>query len=123
MMPPLAIGFGALLTIVGIAFYFASAHHAPTSLIPVGFGVLLLILGVIGRRGDKARKHSMHLAAVVSLIGTVGGFFMAWKPPAEGKPKSQLAVTEQVILGALCAIFLILCIKSFIDARRNRAKL
>lgn len=121
MMPPLAIGFGALLSIAGVLFYFLSEPHAPTALIPLGFGVPLMILGVIGRTGDAARKHTMHVAAALSLIGTVGGFVMALKPPAEGKEKSPLAVTEQAILGALCAIFLALCVKSFIDARRNRA--
>jgi hypothetical protein len=124
MMPSLAIGFGALLTVLGVGFYFASETRSPTALIPLAFGVPLMVLGVIGRQGDKARKHAMHVAAAISLLGTLGGLGMAARALPKlfaGEPLERpAAVTEQALMGVLCAAFLALCIKSFIDARRSR---
>src|SRR5262245_11457786 len=102
MMPPIAIGFGALLSVLGVVFFFLSDPRAPTALIPLAFGVPLLILGLIGRSGEKARKHAMHLAALIGLLGTLGGLGMAISKLIQQGTNLErpLAVTEQALMGA-----------------------
>src|SRR5262249_47139153 len=70
-MGNITVVFGILLIIVG-AVGFALSYQADkppyTALIPAGFGLVLAILGVLARK-DNLRKHVMHLAAMVGLIG------------------------------------------------------
>lgn len=122
-MPLLAIIFGILLDVLGTGAFFASGGHAPTALIPSGFGMVLLICGLLAKLKPGIRKHVMHVAATFGLLGTFGGLGM-------GLPKlgavlahtstRPLAVWSQIAMGTLCLIFVVLCIKSFIDARRAR---
>src|SRR5262245_61949292 len=71
-MPNVTIGFGAVLCAIGLFGYFGSAsdNTSPTALIPLGFGVVLIICGLIAR-SPGARKHAMHAAAAVSLVGCI----------------------------------------------------
>ena len=122
-MPTLAIVFGILLDILGSATFVASGASAPTALIPSAFGTVILVCGFLAKFKPEIRKHVMHVAAVFGLVGTLGGLGM-------GLPKlgavlnhtaaRPLAVCSQLAMGTLCLIFLILCVKSFIDARRAR---
>ncbi|MGE3809713.1 MAG: hypothetical protein AB7K24_34030, partial [Gemmataceae bacterium] len=71
-MPPVSLGFGGFLILLGAGFYFGTGMSSPTALIPAGFGVGFAILGAIGMKGDTARKHAMHVAAALGLIGCLG---------------------------------------------------
>ena len=65
------IVFGMLLTLLGLAGYFLTGASSPTALIPAIFGVLLLVLGFLAR-SEATRKHAMHAAATVALVGCGG---------------------------------------------------
>jgi hypothetical protein len=122
-MPLIAIIFGILLDVLGTSAFLSSGSQAPTALIPAAFGTILLICGVLAKANPGIRKHVMHVAALVGLLGTLGGLGM-------GLPKlgavlnhtaaRPMAVWVQLGMGVLCLIFLVLCVKSFIDARRAR---
>lgn len=121
-MPHLAMTFGALLTLLGVGVWLATGADHVTSLIPAFFGVPLLLTGLAGLKA-ALRMHAMHLAAGIALLGVLG---------ALGRPISKLASGDGVALGlplisqlmmaALCGVFLVLCIKSFVDARRRRGE-
>ena len=73
-MSPTTIVFGMLLTLLGLAGYFLTGASSPTALIPAIFGVLLLVLGFLAHF-EAARKHAMHAAATVALVGCGGALF------------------------------------------------
>jgi len=123
-MPKLAISFGILFIIIGLVSYFGISSESITALIPTFLGIPLLIAGIIGLN-EKYLKHAMHVAALLMLIGfagTVSGLIKFFKMLGGAETARPAAVTVQAIMAVLCLIFLILAIKSFIDARKNRTK-
>ena len=65
------ISFGVILLVLGIGGYFGSGMVSLTALIPAVFGLVLLICGVVARDPNK-RKHAMHFAAMVGVLGFLG---------------------------------------------------
>jgi len=114
-MASTTIVFGVLLMFLGLGAYLASS--APTALIPAFFGIILMVLGFLAR-AEHLRKHAMHAAAAVALIGFAGALFSLLRTPIALRP--ALAVASQAAMVILTAVFLFLCIKSFRDARRAR---
>jgi hypothetical protein len=125
-MAPIAIFFGLLLSGLGPILYLLSdpAKQSLTAFIPTGFGIVLILCGVLAFN-DKLRMHVMHLAALLGLIGFAMPAIMVPRAilnATEEKPVNPLSVGGQAVMGALCLVFLILCVKSFIDVRMARKK-
>lgn len=123
--------FGLLLAILGAWGFFGTGMTHYTALIPAAVGVALVSLGVAARR-EGFRKHAMHAAAAVALLGFLGSAFMiARKVPqlvtegrlthADGSSATD-SFLANCAMAALCGAFVGLCVKSFIDARRRRRK-
>jgi hypothetical protein len=124
LVAPVSIGFGVVLIVLGAGFYFGTGQVSHTALIPAGFGVVLLLLGLIALK-VHLRKHAMHLAAMVGLFGFLGGAIMGLPKLPEllsGTAARPAAVIEQLIMAAVCVLFVALCIRSFIVARRSRTR-
>jgi hypothetical protein len=88
-----------------------------TALIPAMFGIVLLLLGVLARTREGMRKHLMHAAVVVALLG-----FIATAGRLVSKVSEltySAAVVSQVSMAMVCLLFVILGVKSFADARRR----
>lgn len=117
-MSPLSILFGLLLCGLGVGLYAMAENISPTALIPAFFGIALIGLGIAAFK-EKARKHAMHAAALLGLLGTAIPAYRVGKTFVEGGDWTP-ATTGQVAMSVLCAAFLVLCVKSFIDARRRR---
>jgi hypothetical protein len=124
-MGPVSIGFGIFLMLVGVVGFLTGESHSPTALIPAGFGLVLAVLGLLALKATL-RKHAMHAAAMVGLIGLIGAAVMSVpKLPAllsGGELDRPKAVIAQLVMAVACLIFVGLCVKSFIDARRRRAE-
>ena len=123
-MAPVTIVFGLLMIVLGVAGYFLTGRQSPTALIPVIPGVIWLLLGALARN-DRLRKHAMHTAAALSLLGFLGMVraivtLIRWQTGGP-EPARPPAVVSQSILGILFLVFLILCVRSFVQARRSRA--
>jgi uncharacterized membrane protein HdeD (DUF308 family) len=122
-MPIVTIVYGLLLVVLGVGFYAGTGEASVTALIPAFFGVPLLVCGVLARR-ERLLKHAMHAAAVLGLLAFLGGlpglvrFFVFIHGGTVARPN---AVLEQAILAALSLVFVALCVRSFIEARRARA--
>jgi hypothetical protein len=123
-MAKLTIAYGVIFILMGLYGYFGISSESLTALIPTFFGIPMLILGWLGLN-EKYLKHTMHIAAVLNLLGfagTVGGLIKFFKMLDGAETARPAAVTVQAIMAVLCLVFLILAIKSFIDARKNRTK-
>jgi len=120
-MAGLAMAVGVVLTLLGVIGYFASGGASATALIPAGFGILYLILGFIARN-PAMRKHAMHGAAVISLIGLVAtfpGFLKVFSLIGGETLERPQAVIAQAVMALVCLVFLIFAVRSFIQARRS----
>jgi hypothetical protein len=111
------IAFGLVLTLIGFAGYFLTGTSSFTALIPAAFGLLLLILGFIAR-SEASRKNAMHAAATVALVGFLGALMSLLRTPAG--VRSAIALYSQLAMVMLTGIFVVLCVRSFIAARRAR---
>jgi hypothetical protein len=122
----LTIVFGILLIVTGAVAFTLVGHesHAYHALIPVGFGLLLAIFGALANTPDaKKRMLFMHIAVTVGLLGflgTIPGFIGTIQMAAGHAIVRPDAAKVQTTMGTLCLIFVLLCVRSFIQARRSR---
>src|SRR5688572_22398344 len=116
-MASTTILFGLALTVLGFAGYLLTGTSSFTALIPAAFGLLLLVLGFLAR-SEAARKHAMHAAAAVALVGFLGALMSVLRTPAG--VRSALALYSQLAMVVLTGLFVVLCVRSFIAARRAR---
>lgn len=120
-MPKLAVAVGIVLIVVGGWAYLASGPGASlTALIPAVLGAGLTVAGLIGLRGGHARRHAMHGAAAVALIGVLGSVGQLIASPAASSEHAGIAQTAGLINLGLCGGFLVLAVWSFVQARRAR---
>ena len=122
-MATTTIGFGIVLILLGLVGYFATGMVSPTALIPAAFGLLLVVFGAMAR-DDKKRKMAMHIAVTVGLVGflgTVPGLLKIGALLSGGEVERPAAVIAQAIMAVLMAVYVAMCVKSFIDARKKRA--
>lgn len=124
-MPRLTIFFGIILILLGLLTYMQVGKQFPTSLIPAAFGVLLVIFGALARSPDaKRRALMMHIAVTLGLLGflatvkAIGQYVLMLQGRQYPYP---LAVEEKTAMAVLLLVFVILCVRSFIAARRARA--
>jgi len=111
-----------LLLAVGVGGFVASGAHAPTALIPAVLGLLLGICAAVARN-PKARMHAMHAAVLLALLGLLGSLRGVLQLPAllSGQTVARpLAVVAQSLTVVLCLGYLVVAIRSFIQARRQR---
>lgn len=121
-MAKLTIVYGVIFIVMGLYGYFGISSESITALIPTFFGIPMLILGWLGLN-EKYLKHAMHGAAVLMLLGfagTVSGLIKFFAMLGGAETARPAAVTVQAIMAVLCLVFLILAVKSFIDARRAK---
>ncbi|MCS7061306.1 MAG: hypothetical protein RMN25_09065, partial [Anaerolineae bacterium] len=112
------IGFGIALIVLGVVGYVGGGASSITGLIPAVFGLALVGLGAWGSRGNE--KVPMHIATVVGLIGFLAP--LSRIVPALGSgAELSFALATNIVMFVICGAFVALCIKSFVDARRARA--
>ena len=102
-MAKTAITFGIILTLLGLIAYFGISSESITALIPAFFGVSMIILGWLALN-EKYRKHSMHIAAALMLLGFIGTGIRVF-PQLFGEVANPSAFTVQLIMTLLCLIF------------------
>lgn len=120
-MPITAIVCGAILIIIGIVGYVngqATGHGSVTALIPAFFGIVLAALGLASQAKENLRKHLMHAAVVVALLGFIAtaGRLLSRVSELTASP----AVLSQAAMAIVCLAFVVLGIRSFAAARRSR---
>jgi uncharacterized membrane protein YidH (DUF202 family) len=125
-MARLTILFGIVLILLGGFGYVATGSHYPTALIPSAFGIVLAILGFFAHTPEtKRRMLMMHIAVTIGLVGflfTVKGIFDYLQMVLNGRQfPHPSAIEEKAAMSVLMLIFVIMCVRSFVAARRSRA--
>ncbi len=122
-MAKLTIVFGALIALVGAVGYVTT--HFWHAFISVGLGVVLMLLGVGANTAEaKRRMLLMHIAVTVGLLGflgTIPGLIGVIKMLAGASILRPAAAEVQSATCVLCLVFALMCVRSFVAARRARA--
>jgi multisubunit Na+/H+ antiporter MnhF subunit len=123
-MAKATICLGVLLILLGILGFVSTGSHAPTALIPAVVGLILSILGFFALTDDaKKRMLYMHIAVTIGLLGFLG---TAWSivnyiQMIRGRQfPHPIAVAEKAAMAAILLFFVLLCVQSFVSARRTR---
>ena len=122
-MAKVTLIFAVLLVALGLTGYVGSGSQYPTALIPAWFGIALGIFGFLAiSPSESRRKLFMHINVTIGLLGFIGGLVEAIR--GAGKPPMGnfliSAETSKALLAALMFIYVLLCVRSFINARRQR---
>ena len=124
-MAKVTLVFAVLLAALGLGSYLATGSQHPTALIPLWFGLALGLFGWMAISPDeKRRKLFMHINVTIGLIGFIGAAWRAVQSTlhahAQGTEPDNIAVGAQIAMAALLLIYVVMCVKSFIDVRRSR---
>ena len=123
-MAKVSIVFGVVLILLGAWGFDSTGSQHPTALIPAYFGLALSVSGALAMRNNGAQRALwMHVAVTAGLLGFLGAGAMAIKETvaAHGGPLAHpTAVESQAAMAAICLVFVVLCVRSFIAARRAR---
>lgn len=125
-MAKTTIVLGVLLILLGILGFVSTGSYAPTALIPSVVGLILAILGFLALTND-VKKHAlyMHIAVTIGLLGFLG---TGWSIVNYIQMKSgrefphPVAVEEKAAMAVILLFFVLLCVWSFINARRQRTQ-
>jgi hypothetical protein len=109
---------GLLLIVLGVASYTITGRTSITAMIPAFFGAALVICALIARK-EPARKHAMHAAVAIALIGALAALGRG-VPAALAGGASRPAVISQLAMGVLMLVYVALGVQSFIAARKAR---
>ncbi len=123
-MAKVTILFAALLVGLGLAGYVGTGSAHVTALIPAWFGVALGIFGFLAMSDNESRrKLFMHINVTIGLLGFLGGAAEAIRgyvhQTAAGLELDRIALFAKVTMAGLLLIYVILCVRSFIAARRS----
>lgn len=124
-MAKVTIIFGVLLIVLGLAGYFGTGSARPTALIPAWFGVALGVGGFLAiSPSEGRRKIFMHINVTIGLIGCVGAFIVGVQGYGHarslGEDPDYIAFAAKIAMGMILLTYTILCVRSFIEARRAR---
>ena len=117
-MPGTTRLFGSILIVLGIASYTLTGRTSITAMIPAFFGAALVICALVARK-ESARKHAMHAAVALGLLGALAALARG-VPAALSGGTRRPAVLSQLAMGVLLLLYVALGVQSFIAARKAR---
>ena len=107
-----------LVGAIGYGYGMRGGNASITALIPARFGVVFIVLGLAGGRSEHARKHLMHAAVALALLGfllTAGRVLMRIS-----SIELNAAVISQLTMALVCLMLVLAGVRSFSAARRAR---
>ena len=117
--------FGILLIALGLIGFWGTGSIHPTALIPTWFGLALVAGGILAiSPSEGRRKLFMHINVTVGLLGLIGAIAAALQGYGHarslGVNPDYIALAAKLTMAALLLIYVNLCVRSFIQARRSR---
>ena len=116
--------FGALLLGISLLILvFTQKVGSPSIFIPAAVGLPLLLLGFLADKQPMQRKLLMHIAVTVGLLGALASLVptvIQLLKLAKGESLDPMRAGSVFSMAILCGLYVFLCVKSFINARKNR---
>lgn len=127
MMQKLTVLVGIILVAIGAASYLGAVPARGNPLAIAGIGSVLIICGWAAAN-ERARMHAMHGAVLAGLIGMVVGIVGVLQGDAAANSAGAAATTPSSasrwpasVTALVCGVYVVLCVRSFVMARRARA--
>jgi hypothetical protein len=123
-MAKVTLVFAALLAALGLVGFLGTGSTHPTALIPTWIGIALGIFGFLAiSPNESRRKLFMHVNVTIGLLGFLGGAAEAVRgyvhATSAGVEPDMIALASKATMAGLLLIYVILCVRSFIAARRT----
>ena len=117
-MENISLIYGIFLILWGIGVSYLSDSNSITSYIPSIFGLPILLFAVLALLIPSKKKLLMHIVVTFGLIIFLGGldFFRSFGNPFE----NVWADSSKLMMMITGFLFTLLCVKSFIFARKNK---
>jgi hypothetical protein len=120
----LTLVLALLLVALGLIGYIGTGSMHPTALIPAWIGLALGIGGFLAiSSSERRRKLFMHINVTIALLGFLGSATEAIRgyvhAKSAGIEPDQIALASKITLAGLLLFYVILCVRSFIAARRS----
>lgn len=117
--------FGILLVALGLIGFWGTGSIHYTALIPTWFGLALAAGGLLAiSRSETRRKIFMHINVTVGALGLIGAIAAALQGYGHarslGEDPDYIALGAKLTMAGLLLIYVNLCVRSFIQARRSR---
>ncbi|MEI8212112.1 MAG: hypothetical protein WCI02_08180 [Planctomycetota bacterium] len=128
-MPKLTVVFGLVLCAISvlIAVYLlgfgGGEIKSPTIFIPCAIGIPLILLGILAMIRPGLRKHVMHAAVTVGLLGALAALGRGIPQLIRvfrGETVDWLPVSTVWAMAIVCVTFVLVCVESFIAAGKAR---
>jgi hypothetical protein len=124
-MAKITLVFAVLLIALGLVGFIGTGSEHYTALIPTWIGLVLGIFGILALSPNpKRRMLFMHINVTVALLGFLGTVSElvrgALKAHSTGVTAKAAAIEAKYALAALLLVYVILCVRSFIAARKAR---
>lgn len=109
---------GGLLIALATAVAAISSSGSVTVWIPAFLGAPMLSCGLVALK-PQARAAAVHVALLLGLLGAVASLATLVRSIA-GDSGTGLAALSQLAMFVICAMYLVLGVRSFIAARKAR---
>jgi hypothetical protein len=123
-MAKVTLVFAVVFVALGLVGFIGTGSEHYTALIPALLGLLLGIFGALSLSPNPGRrKLFMHINVTLGLLGFLGtamGLIQWFQMLAGATVKNPPATESKAIMALLCVIYVALCIRSFIAARKAR---
>ena len=117
-MEHISLIYGVFLILWGVRISYLSASNSITSYIPSMFCLPILLFAILTLLIPSKKRLLMHIVVTFGLIIFLGGldFFRSLGNPFE----NVWADSSKLMMMITGFIFTLLCVKSFIFARKNK---
>ena len=123
-MAKVTLIFAVLLCVLGLVGYLGTGSQYHTALIPTWFGLALGLFGFLAiSKSESRRKLFMHVNVTIGLLGFLGAAIEALRgygaARSAGVDPDMIALASKCTMAGLMLVYVLLCVKSFVDARRS----
>ena len=122
-MAKVTLVFAAFLIALGLAGFVGTGSEHYTALIPTWIGLILGICGLLALNPAR-RALFMHINVTVALLGFLGTLSEiirgTLRSHSTGVAPKAAAIESKYALAATLLIYVLLCVRSFIAARKAR---
>jgi len=121
-MAPITLLFAVTYILLGVGGFVMTGSAHKTALIPCAFGILFVIFGLLAFK-ENMRKHAMHGAVLIALLAFLGTAKALPHLPDlfRGTAEKPAAIITQSINAGISLLYILLAVRSFIQARRARS--